>query len=178
MAIFAYYQHIERLGGSEKVKKPAYVIFEWSLTEIFWQTFWHNKWRSVFDVVKKLCFFGQNKFDEQTKTNKWHVYIRNHITYIVTDKKNWPKGIYKYFCVLYRINTIREYLFLWYTFHINDYTFCKLELCPPQFFSRFGDPEFWMLNIECWINFLFDFEKTKKGKYLIFKLFFDPFTPS
>ena len=32
MGIFAYYQYIK--GGSEKVKKPAYVIFEWSLTLI------------------------------------------------------------------------------------------------------------------------------------------------
>ena len=31
MAIFADYQYIE--GGSEKVQKPAYVIFEWSLRQ-------------------------------------------------------------------------------------------------------------------------------------------------
>jgi len=33
MAIFAYYQYIEGglVGGSEKVQKPAYVIFEWFL---------------------------------------------------------------------------------------------------------------------------------------------------
>ena len=39
MAIFAYYQYIEGgwVGGSEKVQKPAYVIFEWSLT---YGSFW------------------------------------------------------------------------------------------------------------------------------------------
>ena len=94
---------------------PKWTIFVISsqvlvlITEIFWRTFWHNSWQSKIDVVERLCFIGQNKFDRQTKTNKWHFYFRNHITHIVTDQKNWPKGIYKYFCVLYQINTIREY---------------------------------------------------------------------
>ena len=32
MAIFAYYHYI--VGGSEKVQKHAYVIFEWSLKSL------------------------------------------------------------------------------------------------------------------------------------------------
>ena len=27
------------------------------ITEIFWQTFWHNNWRPIFDVVKRLLLF-------------------------------------------------------------------------------------------------------------------------
>ena len=34
-----------------KTTKTSVFVF---ITEILWQTFWHNKWRSVFDVVKRL----------------------------------------------------------------------------------------------------------------------------
>ena len=47
MAIFAYYQYIEGgwVVGSEKVQKPAYVIFEWSLSDImrFVDSFFEDK---------------------------------------------------------------------------------------------------------------------------------------
>ena len=36
-----------------KTTKTAVVVF---ITEILWQTFWSNKWRSVFDAVKDYSF--------------------------------------------------------------------------------------------------------------------------
>ena len=38
-------------------KTPVFVF----ITEIRWQTFWRDKWRSVFDVVKRLLY-KQNEF--------------------------------------------------------------------------------------------------------------------
>ena len=32
------------------------------ITEIFWQTFWRNNWRSIIDVVERLCFWVISRF--------------------------------------------------------------------------------------------------------------------
>ena len=34
-------------------KTPVFVI----ITEIIWWIFWRNKWRSLIDVVERLCYF-------------------------------------------------------------------------------------------------------------------------
>ena len=59
-------------------KTPVFVF----ITEILWQTFWRNKWRSVFDVVKNLRLCTWLLDDD---TTKWKLLLEN-LVYLLKRK--------------------------------------------------------------------------------------------
>ena len=50
------------------------------ITEINWQTFWHNNWRSIIDFVERLCLSFFSRTWEQDKILIIYIFLGNDIT--------------------------------------------------------------------------------------------------
>ena len=51
--------------------------------EVFWQTFWHNNWKSLFDVVEKLCSYV-TKSEFYPRCMKIRMLLKNQLQPIVS----------------------------------------------------------------------------------------------